>query len=195
MKHACALLVFSLLTFAVGAAPIDRQALVTRHNITWNDPAGRLPLGNGEFCFTTDATGLQTFGGNAMAHWGWHSFPLPEGWTPERVPATGTFQKGRNQGPDVFPKGTEALRKWLFDNPHSFSFARLRLVKAGGAALQPDEIKELSRTLDLWAGTQSSSFKIGGQPVTVTTCVHPDRSGNGMARCGRRWRGPNRVRT
>ena len=68
-------------------AKIDRHALVTRHNISWDKLAGRLPLGNGEFCFGADATGLQTFAGNCMSHWGWHSFLLPEGWTPEQVPA------------------------------------------------------------------------------------------------------------
>ena len=48
-----------------GQATIDRHALVTRHNITWNTAAGRLPLGNGEFCFGADGTGLQTFAGNS----------------------------------------------------------------------------------------------------------------------------------
>ena len=72
--------------------PIDRHALVTRHNIEWNDVAGQIPLGNGEFCFNADGTGLQTFGGNTMSHWGWHSFPLPAGITADKVPATGTFQ-------------------------------------------------------------------------------------------------------
>ena len=39
---------------------IDRHGVVTRHDITWNEVAGRLPLGNGEFCFGADGTGLQT---------------------------------------------------------------------------------------------------------------------------------------
>ena len=65
-----------------GADRIDRQALVTRHNIAWNEATGQIPLGNGEFCFNADGTGLQTFGGNSMSHWGWHSFPLPEGVKP-----------------------------------------------------------------------------------------------------------------
>ena len=78
-----------------GQSAIDRHALVTRYNITWNEVGGRLPLGNGEFCFGTDGTGLQTFAGNSMSHWGWHSFPLPEGWTPDQVPPTGTFQFNR----------------------------------------------------------------------------------------------------
>ena len=38
-----------------------------------------LQVGNGELAFAVDATGLQTFYGNTMSHWGWHSFPLPEG--------------------------------------------------------------------------------------------------------------------
>ena len=74
----------------------DRHALVTRHNIEWNDPAGNIPLGNGEFCFTADGTGLQTFGGNSMAHWAWHSFPLPAGWTRDYVLKVDGWAKDRD---------------------------------------------------------------------------------------------------
>lgn len=155
------------------ATGIDRHALVTRHAIHWNDVSGRLALGNGEFCFGADGTGLQTFGGNTMSHWGWHSFPLPEGWTPERVPATGTFQKGRNVGGDVFPAGTEALRTWMFDNPHIMNLGRLRLRRSSGRNLVPGEIVDLRRTLDVWTGLQTSQYRIDGQSVTVQTCVHP----------------------
>ncbi len=156
-----------------GGTPLDRRALVARHAIRWNDVSGCLALGNGEFCFGADGTGLQTFGGNAMSHWGWHSFPLPAGWTPERVPATGTFQTGRNTGGDVFPEGTESIRTWMFDNPHRTNLGRLRLRRAGGRSLTPGEITDLERTLDLWTGLQTSRYRIDGQPVTVETCVHP----------------------
>src|SRR5438552_13243848 len=42
---------------------IDRIALVRRHNpvLTDLDPASPLSVGNGEFAFTADVTGLQTF--------------------------------------------------------------------------------------------------------------------------------------
>src|SRR5665811_2607325 len=122
--------------------PIDRHALVSRHNISWNDVKGQIPLGNGEFCFNVDATGLQTFGGNTMSHWGWHSFPLPEGVTSDQIPATGTFQKGRNTGADIFPVGTSAIRSWMFDNPHSFNLGRVRLMKSGRIELSSDDVKE-----------------------------------------------------
>ncbi|HRZ18235.1 MAG TPA: hypothetical protein P5141_11790, partial [Candidatus Hydrogenedentes bacterium] len=55
---------FVSLSAARADEKIDRRALVTRHNIEWNELTGQIPLGNGEFCFNADATGLQTFGGN-----------------------------------------------------------------------------------------------------------------------------------
>lgn len=160
---------------ATPAAGIDRQALVSRNNLEWNDLQGQIPLGNGEFCCNADGTGLQTFGGNLMAHWAWHSFPLPEGWTADRVPATGTFQQGRNQGPDVFPDGTDAIRTWMFDNPHALNLGRLRLGRADGAPVEPGAISSLTRRLDLWSGTQTAQYRLDGEPVRVTTSVLPAR--------------------
>ena len=66
---------------------IDRRALVTRHNITLSriDPTSPLMVGNGNFAFTADITGLQTFPEQysplapllTESQWGWHSFPNP----------------------------------------------------------------------------------------------------------------------
>jgi hypothetical protein len=153
--------------------PIDRHALVTRHNIQWNDPTGQIPVGNGEFCFNADGTGLQTFGGNSMSHWGWHSFPLPDGVTADQIPPTGTFQQGRNQGPDNPPPGTGAIETWMHANPHIMDLGRLQLCNADGMALQRSEISGLVRTMDLWSGVQTSSYQVNGQTVNVETCVHP----------------------
>src|ERR1035437_7980716 len=52
-----------LLTATARSAPIDRHALVTRHNVELHqfDANNPLSVGNGEFCFTVDVTGLQTF--------------------------------------------------------------------------------------------------------------------------------------
>src|SRR3954452_24987757 len=46
-----------------GGVPIDRAAMVRRHNplVTRIDPFAALTVGNGEFAFTADVTGLQTF--------------------------------------------------------------------------------------------------------------------------------------
>ena len=153
--------------------PIDRHALVTRHNIQWNSSTGTIPLGNGEFCFNSDGTGLQTFGGNTMSHWGWHSFPLPAGVTAAQIPATGTFETGRVEGPDNSPPGMGATEGWMRVNPHIMNLGRLQLCNADGTAVRMSQITGLTRALDLWSGIQTSSYQVNGQSVSVETCVHP----------------------
>ena len=61
---------------------IDRKAVVERHRIitTSTNPESPAQVGNGEFAFGVDITGLQTFTPfNTLSHWSWHSFPLPQG--------------------------------------------------------------------------------------------------------------------
>jgi len=154
---------------------IDRFALVTRHNIKCNDVCVGIPIGNGEFCFTADGTGLQTFKGNTMSHWAWHSFPLPAGYTQSDIPTTGSFMQGRliGNGADLVPPDKSALGTYMFDNPHIMNLARFRLLRADGRELSTSEITNVSRTLDLWTGTQTSDFILDGQNVTVVTLVHP----------------------
>ena len=152
---------------------IDRHALVARHNIEWNDPHGQIPLGNGEFCFNVDATGLQTFEGSTLSHWAWHWAPLPEGCTAADVPVTGTVEKGRITGPMRKAAERAQLDGWMFRNPHPLNLGRLRLVRGDGSDLDLSAITDLARKYDLWTGLHTSCFKVDGRPVTVETCVHP----------------------
>ncbi|MDR3233996.1 MAG: hypothetical protein LBT46_10110 [Planctomycetaceae bacterium] len=165
-----------------GQTPIDREAVVRRHNIVSNDLNLQLPLGNGNFCVTVDGTGLQTFGGNIMSHDAWHTSPLPDGFTIQDVPETGSFQKGRcqpGQGDTALLEGVEksraeTLRKWMFDNPHIANLGRIRLMRPGGVEIKPEEIKNLERELDLWDGSHRSSFEIDNISVTITMKVSAD---------------------
>jgi hypothetical protein len=169
-----ALLLFLAAGMALGAeAPINRHALVTRHNLEWNNLAGQIPLGNGEFCFNADATGLQTFGGSTMSHWAWHSAPLPPGCTPADLPPTGTVEKGRITGPMRKASEHRELDGWMFRNPHPINLGRLRFLRSTGAVLEPKEIGSISRRYDLWTGMHTSRFEVDGQPVVAETCVHP----------------------
>src|SRR5882757_8097969 len=73
------------------SGPIDRHALVTRHNIAIHsiDPNGAMAVGNGEFAFNFDVTGLQSFPEyyektmpiGILSTWGWHNFPNPNGYS------------------------------------------------------------------------------------------------------------------
>jgi threonine dehydrogenase-like Zn-dependent dehydrogenase len=68
---------------------VDRQALVTRHNVVLHqfDADNPLTVGNGGFAFTVDATGLQTFPEafehtiplGTLSDWGWHTISNPNG--------------------------------------------------------------------------------------------------------------------
>ena len=100
-------------TAARAAEPIDQHALVTRHNIRWDSLSGEVPLGNGEFCFNADGTGLQTFGGNTMSQWGWHSFPIPGGLSPADLRLEMFDTYGREVGYATNSKGQEPLFNWL----------------------------------------------------------------------------------
>lgn len=77
-----------LIPFLAGlaaAAPssgrIDRESIVRSFNPHRTSSSDETPLqvGNGNFAFGADITGLQTFRPFAtMSTWGWHSFPLPQ---------------------------------------------------------------------------------------------------------------------
>lgn len=167
-----AILLTTSMVLAAEAA-IDRRALVGRHAIDWTELRGEVPLGNGEFCFNVDATGLQTFGGNTMSHWAWHSAPLPRGCTPADVPPTGTVERGRIQGPMRKAAERPELDGWMFRNPHPINLARVRFVRGHGRELSASEVRVQSRQFDLWTGRHVSRFEVDGQTVVVETWVHP----------------------
>ena len=74
--------------------PINRLALVTRNNpqVTAFDSLSSLSVGNGEFAYTVDATGLQTFPEmytngvplGTQSQWGWHSYANPKNYVSMR---------------------------------------------------------------------------------------------------------------
>ena len=169
------------------AAPIDRHALVTRHNVVLAaiDRHAPVQLGNGDLGFTADITGLQTFPEQyselaplmTMAQWAWHSFPNPEGYTEEdgliAVPVA-----GRGEQPYAWMKSwdvaeTNPAYTWLRANPHRFSLGRIGLTFADGSDPDFARIADTRQTLDLWDGSLTSRFTYDGQPVEVVTRVHP----------------------
>ncbi|MDO5565684.1 MAG: hypothetical protein Q4G59_03430 [Planctomycetia bacterium] len=173
----CALFSFVLVnvnesTMKAGETPIDRKAVVSRHDIRTDSLELQLPLGNGEFCLTIDGTGLQTFCGNTLTHWGWHTSPLPDGFRAEDVPPTGTYQTGRNTGPDnALPKGFDPVRNWMRRNAHMANLGRIRLVRRDGIDIKPGEISQLNRRLNLWEGIHTSQYKVDGKQVKTSTVV------------------------
>jgi hypothetical protein len=162
------------------AAPIDRQAVVARHavHVTRLDPESPLSVGNGDFAFTVDATGLQSFETlyhgqgiplETLCTWAWHSFPNPAGLRIEDAmmpyPFHGrTIQYAGNQDS---PAGA-----YFRQNPHPIPLGQISLIHQG-RPLAAEEIGAIDQTLDLWTGIIRSTYTIAGQPVAVETVAHP----------------------
>ncbi len=161
---------------------IRREALVRRHNPVLKGFDARSPLsvGNGEFAFTADLTGLQTFpalyeGGIPLctqSQWGWHSFPLPAGKALGDFRLTAYETRGRQVGYATSAQGQQELYDWLRENPHRLHLGRVGLLLDG----VPPAAAELGfgdQVLDLWSGCLTSRFKLRGIPVKVETACHP----------------------
>jgi hypothetical protein len=162
---------------------IDRRAVVSGHNVvlTGFDPRSPLTVGNGEFAFSVDATGLQTFpelhdGPEAIAlctisQWGWHSFPLPEALKGQTLRPKVYDLHGQPLPLHTSHEGQEELFNWLRENPHRLHLGRvgLELVKADGKLAGPGDLRELRAELDLWTGVIRSRFLFEGVPVEVET--------------------------
>jgi hypothetical protein len=178
--------------------PIDRRALVGRHDVvvTGVDPRSPLQVGNGELCLAVDVTGLQTFpdlypvadpGGGpdgtllgTQSQWGWHSSPGDADLDATRR----AYRTRRRQvlyvdsaamsGSDDSTLGAGSV--WLRANPHRLDLGRLGLVLADGDGYRPpspDELGDARQVLDLWSGTITSDIVLAGRRLRVTTASHP----------------------
>lgn len=173
-------LVLPLCAGAGAARRIDRRAVVSRHNPEIRDPNlhGPTQVGNGEFAFGFDISGLQTFSDNAntMSNWGWYRFPLPQGQTPEDFRGAVWETQGRMVRYDIPNPEQGQLRDWMVRNPQRINLGRLGLVltKSDGSQARPEELSDPVQRLDLWTGVATSEYTIEGRKVKVTTVGHPE---------------------
>jgi hypothetical protein len=166
------------------AALINRATLVNRHNPVLRklEPLSPLSVGNGEFAFTADVTGLQTFPREyenamplcTMSQWGWHT--APQGFEAKALRLTQYDTYGRPVGYATSSEGQSELYNWLRENPHRLHLAQigLRLMKVEGKEAQATDLTDIEQNLDLWTGMLTSRFKFEGRSVTVKTTVHPE---------------------
>ena len=188
--------------------PIDRRLLVGRHRIVLDAPHPEhvLTVGNGDFGFTADITGMQTFteyhdpvaaartGGVAvntatMSNWGWHDMPNPDGFTLDD--AMTRYETAR--GPVSYADKHDMMGQmtgqvadefragaWLNANPQRIDLGRvgleLRRDLEGTPETDPNALSDVQQSLDLWTGTISSAFAFEGEAVRVETVSSPDAS-------------------
>src|SRR5262245_55253423 len=175
----------ALLPGCISAASptIDRRTLVDRHApVVRNvEPFSVLSVGNGDFAFTADLTGLQTFPDAyrdiplaTQATWAWHTFPNPNGYRLEDAMSAFDVDGRAVTYPDR--QGSPA-GAWLRQNPHRLSLARIgfALRQGNGSPARPEDLQEIEQRLDLWTGTLASRFRFDGHMVQVWTWAHPAR--------------------
>ncbi len=167
---------------------INREALVNRHNVKENkiDTLNSLTVGNGEFAFTVDVTGLQTFPElykngiplGTQSQWGWHSFPNSENYRVEE--SFKTYNYHGHPAPYAVeiktPDRNRDAVAYLRANAHRLHLGNigLSIKKKDGSDITPADIKDINQELNLWKGEIRSTFKVEGVPVEVITYCHPD---------------------
>jgi len=180
----------AMLLFSCQDQKIDRLSLVNRNNpvIRAFDKHSSLSVGNGEFAFTVDATGLQSFPGfyssgvplGTQSQWGWHSFLNEEGYRFEETLKPYNFGRGREElyAVQFNEKGrNQDAANWYRENPHRLHLGTLgfEMTDPEGNLLSMDAINNIEQKLDLWDGIIYSKFQFNNSPVEVKTVCHPER--------------------
>jgi len=164
--------------------PIDRYALVNRHNVVLQeaDPLAPLSLGNGDFAYTADVTGMQSLGEyyfkngiplETRSTWSWHSFP-----NPKNLRLQDAMKESNFHGRKVFYESLEKspAGEYFRVNPHPVALGQISLVGENDMPLDLSMITQINQKLDIWKGVITSRYEINGQPVTVETVCHPELS-------------------
>jgi hypothetical protein len=162
---------------------INRSALVHRHLPLSNKAESLSPfsVGNGEFTFTADVTGLQTltdFYENGIplvtqSNWGWHTYPNVNNYRREQT--CQFYDTYGRSVPYASIMDSEAA-EYFRSNPHRLHLGRLGFIRTnpGYADLQISDITNISQVMDIWEGIIKSSFVLNGYQLKVETCAHPE---------------------
>ncbi|WP_051425704.1 hypothetical protein [Jiangella gansuensis] len=162
-------------------------------------------MGNGDFCFTADCTGLQTFADwhtrasarrdgrsatplGTQSSWAFHWAPNPDGVTladTERPYAAPGGRELRFPVAYEWRLSDEEARRvqpagyYFWTNPQRLHLGRvayvLRSPHTREPLLTPEPIDAVDQTLDLWSGALNSAFSLEGRRTTTRTAVHPHR--------------------
>lgn len=170
---------------------IDRKAVVTRHNVVNEsiDSLSSLTVGNGEFAFTVDVTGLQTFPllyekGVALgtqSEWAWDSFKNEKNFRFEETLKSYDFN---NEGRDAKysvqwkePQRNKEATDWFRENAHRLQLGNIgfELYKKNGQRAEAKDLTHIHQELNLWTGEIHSSFQVEGEPVEVYTAGHQEQ--------------------
>lgn len=172
------------------AGNINRHALVSRNNpvVESFDTLSSLSVGNGDFAYTVDATGLQTFPTlytrgvslGTMSSWGWHSFDNPKNLKPEDAFQEFDFGHGHKEiysTQSRTPGRHHDASEWYRINPHRLHLGCVGLEVPGAT---PADFSNIRQELDLWSGIINSSYTLKGVNYIVRTSCAPHNDAIGL---------------
>ncbi|KFY79497.1 hypothetical protein V499_01509 [Pseudogymnoascus sp. VKM F-103] len=173
----CALLLLPTL----GLSHIDRHSILSQFNVIRSslidNKTTALQVGNGNFAFNVDNTGMQTFlPFNTLSSWGWHKDSLPINGpnmpsSSENISdyhGVGKLTHGRKVSYDIPDPDLPEVSQWLIANPNRVNLGRIGLTYKN-ATITASQITDPRQELNLWDGTITSTFKVDGKAVQVIT--------------------------
>ncbi len=168
---------------------IDRYALVSRNNPinTELDSLSSLTVGNGDFAYTVDITGLQSFPEKyrngvplgTQSQWGWHSFPNPNNYSFNETLKEYNF-RGKKEVYSVQTREngrSKDAANWYRNNPHRMhlGYTGIELMNKSGKKASPEQLTDIRQELHLWEGIITSQFTLDSIPVNIKTVCHPKK--------------------
>ncbi|TFK50312.1 hypothetical protein OE88DRAFT_1700972 [Heliocybe sulcata] len=182
----CIIVLLTLLEFS--HASIDRRSLVSRYNPVRNASSSVTPMqvGNGNFAFGADATGLQTFLPYAiMSSWGWKNDSLPTNRTMEDIlQYQGVSWWNHDRLVTYTFDGDAETQQWLIANPNRVNLGRTGLVffseEGDIANVTESDLSNINQELNLWTGNITSRFVWEGQEVAIETHSHQSTGAIGI---------------
>ncbi|WP_277678108.1 glycoside hydrolase family 65 [Gracilibacillus dipsosauri] len=158
---------------------MNRKRIIAKHSpvLTKIDPRAPLSVGNGDFGFVVDFTGLQTFPDtyitplNTLSNWGWHSTGGKDRYRLKDT-AMQTFDNGKYP---LFPEKKEEAYHWLRQNPHRIPLGQLgfRFTDQNNQVISQHQVKPIRQELDMWTGVIKSKFAVENEQVFVQTACDP----------------------
>src|SRR5476651_1545101 len=148
----CCLLCFIASTSSYAQA-INRFELVNRHNVVLNeiDPLSPFSVGNGDFAYTADITGMQSFGEyyykngiplETLSTWVWHSFPNPKNL--KLTDAMKDIDFHGRKIPYASLEKTEA-GEYFRQNPHPVPLGQISFIQGDGKPLDLTSISHVNQ--------------------------------------------------
>ncbi|KAF2107236.1 hypothetical protein BDV96DRAFT_616909 [Lophiotrema nucula] len=134
------------------------QRVVSKYNVVRTSLIGNettpLQVGNGNFAFNVDNTGMQTFlPFNTLSSWAWHNDSLPaDGELPSEYHGVPRLTYDRNVSYDLTDSNLKQATQWLLiGNPNRINLGRIGL----------------KQELNIWNGVITSTLKVNGEEVKV----------------------------